>query len=117
MVLRGTARTGRGKAEAGVRSNSPIGGGSARRSAHPSGPHGEGLCRETAQPRWGVLSIAVAAVLLMLCAETVFATRVMDITHLKGRRTNKLIGFGLVVGLQGTGDGGKYVASIAQLQK
>jgi flagellar P-ring protein precursor FlgI len=41
----------------------------------------------------------------------------MDVTHLKGRRSNKLIGFGLVVGLQGTGDGGKYAASIAQLQR
>ncbi len=34
------------------------------------------------------------------------AARVKDITTLKGVRQNQLIGYGLVVGLQGTGDGG-----------
>jgi flagellar P-ring protein precursor FlgI len=35
---------------------------------------------------------------------------------LQGRRQNQLVGYGLVVGLPGTGDGGKYMASILQLQ-
>lgn len=34
-------------------------------------------------------------------------TRVQDVARLQGQRTNKLVGFGLVVGLPGTGDGGK----------
>jgi len=33
------------------------------------------------------------------------ADRIKDLTEVAGVRTNKLIGFGLVVGLQGTGDG------------
>ncbi len=33
--------------------------------------------------------------------------RVQDIAKLQGQRTNKLMGYGLVVGLDGTGDGGK----------
>ncbi|MCH7870064.1 MAG: flagellar basal body P-ring protein FlgI [Planctomycetes bacterium] len=33
--------------------------------------------------------------------------RVGDVAKLKGQRTNKLMGFGLVVGLSGTGDGGE----------
>lgn len=33
--------------------------------------------------------------------------RVQDIARLQGQRTNKIMGYGLVVGLSGTGDGGK----------
>jgi flagellar P-ring protein precursor FlgI len=44
------------------------------------------------------------------------ATRIADVTHLQGRRENRLLGYGLVIGLPGTGDGGKYLASIMQLQ-
>jgi len=59
----------------------------------------------------------LACALIIGDAKIASAGRVMDVTHLKGRRTNKLIGFGLVIGLQGSGDGGKYAASIAQLQR
>ena len=44
-----------------------------------------------------------------------FATKISDVTHLKGRRQNTLMGYGLVIGLPGTGDGGKYLPSIMQL--
>jgi flagellar P-ring protein precursor FlgI len=54
-------------------------------------------------------------VILLGVAAPASATRIADVTHLKGRRQNKLIGYGLVVGLQGTGDGGKYLPSIMQL--
>ena len=30
--------------------------------------------------------------------------RIMDITHIKGVRENQLVGYGIVVGLPGTGD-------------
>ncbi|MFH1416790.1 MAG: flagellar basal body P-ring protein FlgI [Planctomycetota bacterium] len=46
----------------------------------------------------------------------ILATRITDVTHLKGRRENQLVGYGLVIGLGGTGDGGKYLPSILQLQ-
>ncbi len=43
------------------------------------------------------------------------AAKIGDITHLQGTRTNKLVGMGLVVGLAGTGDGGKHAPSIRAL--
>ncbi len=45
------------------------------------------------------------ALLLCLCfASPVWAVRVKDIASLRGARDNQLIGFGIVVGLDGTGD-------------
>jgi flagellar P-ring protein precursor FlgI len=48
-----------------------------------------------------------AAVLLVLSFSSgnVFADRIKDLTTVAAMRTNQLIGYGLVVGLQGTGDG------------
>ena len=40
-----------------------------------------------------------------LLAPTVSADRIKDLTDVAGVRTNQLVGFGLVVGLAGTGDG------------
>lgn len=42
--------------------------------------------------------------LLILVCETCFAVRLKDIANLRGVRDNQLIGYGLVVGLNGTGD-------------
>ena len=49
----------------------------------------------------------LAAVLLVLSFSSgnVFADRIKDLTTVAAMRTNQLIGYGLVVGLQGTGDG------------
>ncbi len=62
---------------------------------------------------------------LCLCASVVFfllgvwpaaaEVRVQDITRLQGQRTNKLMGYGLVVGLTGTGDGEKYLPTMRTL--
>ncbi len=41
--------------------------------------------------------------------------RVQDVCSLVGQRTNKLQGIGLVVGLSGTGDGGKYANAMRAL--
>jgi len=38
-----------------------------------------------------------------------------DVTHLKGQRINRLIGMGLVAGLNGTGDGDKYAPTMRAL--
>lgn len=43
-------------------------------------------------------------VLLVLLACTSYAERIKDITSISGVRSNQLIGYGLVVGLDGTGD-------------
>ena len=43
--------------------------------------------------------------LLLFWINSVFADRLKDLVSVGGVRTNQLIGYGLVVGLQGTGDG------------
>ncbi len=51
--------------------------------------------------RWFALALALA---LALTARTATADRVKDLTTVAGVRTNQLTGYGLVVGLAGTGD-------------
>lgn len=46
--------------------------------------------------------------LLLVCSSTAIAERVKDLTSVAGVRTNQLIGYGLVVGLNGTGDKTAY---------
>lgn len=62
-------------------------------------------------------ALRVAAVLaaVVLCVPVAHAVRIGDITYLKGQRINHLTGMGLVVGLNGTGDGGKYLPAIRPL--
>ena len=50
---------------------------------------------------------AMAALTLMLAAGQAEAVRIKDIASIKGVRSNQLIGYGLVVGLNGTGDSGQ----------
>jgi flagellar P-ring protein precursor FlgI len=70
-------------------------------------------CRRAA---WRALAAAWAGAIVLWLAVPVEATRIADVTHLQGRRHNQLLGYGLVTGLAGTGDGGKYLPSILQLQ-
>ncbi len=62
-------------------------------------------------------ALRAAAILaaIVLCAAPASAVRIGDITHLQGQRTNQLTGMGLVVGLNGTGDGGQYMPAIRPL--
>ncbi len=54
--------------------------------------------------------------LILLAATAVAsATKIADISHLQGQRENKLTTIGLVVGLSGTGDGGKFLPAIRPL--
>ena len=50
----------------------------------------------------------LAACLLTL-AISAFAAQIKDIANVVGVRENQLIGYGLVVGLNGSGDGSSYV--------
>lgn len=43
--------------------------------------------------------------ILLLAGEALYAARIKDIAGLRGVRSNQLVGYGLVVGLKGTGDG------------
>ena len=50
----------------------------------------------------------VIGIILILCLslpQSVLAIRIKDIASFDGVRDNQLIGYGLVVGLNGTGDG------------
>ena len=54
-----------------------------------------------------VSSLLIMMVLFtgLLPARAINATvRIMDLTHIKGVRENQLVGYGVVVGLPGTGD-------------
>ena len=67
--------------------------------------------------RLGVLA-ALATAGVVGIASDAGAQRIADITRLDGQREDTLTGMGLVVGLDGTGDGGKFqpaVRSLAQM--
>jgi flagellar P-ring protein precursor FlgI len=66
----------------------------------------------TLSPRaWFGAVLLVAAATASLAGEV----RVQDIARLQGQRINKLMGYGLVVGLPGTGDGEKYLPTMRAL--
>ena len=52
-----------------------------------------------------VLRTALVAALVVLGAARTQATRIKDVTMVEGGRDNQLVGYGLVVGLAGDGDG------------
>ncbi|MCF6194653.1 MAG: flagellar basal body P-ring protein FlgI [Kangiellaceae bacterium] len=54
------------------------------------------------------LSIQILSVLALFVSTTISAERIKDITSIQGVRENQLIGYGLVVGLDGTGEKTKY---------
>ncbi len=60
---------------------------------------------------FAVIAVSCAAII----CESTLAARIGDVTHLQGRRVNKLVGLGLVTGLPGTGDGGKFAPAIRSL--
>jgi len=51
-----------------------------------------------------IRQFCLASVMLLLILPSVHADRIKDLTSIAGIRSNQLIGFGLVVGLDGTGD-------------
>lgn len=53
---------------------------------------------------WYRQAAIVAACLLPLCGQPVFAERIKDLASIQGVRNNQLIGYGIVVGLDNTGD-------------
>ena len=50
--------------------------------------------------------ITIAATLLISGLTSAFADRLKDLTSIAGVRSNQLVGYGIVVGLAGSGDGG-----------
>lgn len=64
--------------------------------------------------RRALLAVCLPALLTPSAAAEV---RVHDVSKIHGQRVNRLMGFGLVVGLDGTGDGGKYAATVRALSE
>ena len=52
-----------------------------------------------------IIKIFVWVMALQALMSTSYAERIKDITSLAGIRSNQLVGYGIVVGLPGTGDG------------
>jgi flagellar P-ring protein FlgI len=66
--------------------------------------------RKPARRAWpGVLAV------FLVTGPALAEVRVQDVARLQGQRTNRLMGYGLVVGLTGTGDGEKYGPTIRAL--
>ncbi|NLE60884.1 MAG: flagellar basal body P-ring protein FlgI [Planctomycetes bacterium] len=61
--------------------------------------------------------LSAAALLVAVVSPAATAVKIGDITHLQGSRVNRLVGYGLVVGLNGTGDGGNYIPAMQALAK
>ncbi len=59
---------------------------------------------------------ATLGLVILLCIiQSAWGARVKDITNLKGVRSNQLVGYGLIVGLDGTGDGNSSAFTIQSL--
>jgi flagellar P-ring protein precursor FlgI len=65
--------------------------------------------------KWILKCLLASFMLCWLCPASLWAARLKDIATLKGLRQNQLIGYGLVVGLAGTGDGTKAEFTIQSL--
>lgn len=57
----------------------------------------------------------IIAALLAAMACPAQAVQLQDLVRIKGSETSKLVGMGLVVGLDGTGDGGKFLPAMRPL--
>jgi flagellar P-ring protein precursor FlgI len=62
------------------------------------------------------LAMGIFFLLALFSAQDVFAARIKDVVRIKGVRDNLLIGYGLVVGLKGTGDSSADVTGKALLR-
>ena len=63
------------------------------------------------------LALALSLVLQPVLINQAVADRIKDLTSVAGARSNQLIGYGLVVGLQGTGDEDKISFTAQSLKK
>lgn len=65
-------------------------------------------------PEWFVLALVL--ILSVFIVESTYASRLKDIVSIKGVRENQLIGYGLIVGLKGTGDANKEYTGLSMAQ-
>jgi len=62
------------------------------------------IVRRNTKKRQGSLMLKFLLLCLCLASNSVLAERLKDLTSIAGVRSNQLVGYGLVVGLDGTGD-------------
>ncbi len=73
------------------------------------------IAAEARKPGRTVATLAAVVLLVLLVtAPAARAARIKDISTVQGIRSNQLYGFGLVVGLAGTGDGSEFTSDIAR---
>ncbi|QWD71778.1 flagellar basal body P-ring protein FlgI [Polynucleobacter sp. UB-Raua-W9] len=75
----------------------------------PTRTHRFSLFRAEKTPQWqkslvAFLVVCAGVLASMVIAPTAHAERIKDLANIQGVRSNQLIGYGLVVGLDGTGD-------------
>ena len=71
----------------------------------------------TTKERFVLASMAaIVAILSILHVQPVHASRIKDIASIKGVRENQLVGYGIVVGLLGTGDSKKEYTGMSMAQ-
>jgi flagellar P-ring protein precursor FlgI len=63
----------------------------------------------------GLIRVGIGAVILTLWSGYTDAVRIKDIANIKGVRPNQLVGYGLIVGLNGTGDDDKLKFTIQSM--
>ncbi len=61
------------------------------------------------------LLAAICVIVSLGMTTSVFAARIKDIVEIQGVRQNQLIGYGLVVGLKGTGDGNQSLFTLQSI--
>lgn len=54
-------------------------------------------------------------IILLFIAPSAYSIRLKDMADIKGVRENQLVGYGLVVGLKGTGDGKKSLFTVQSM--
>jgi len=64
---------------------------------------------------WPGKLVAVTVLFIAVVASGAHAARIKDIANIRGVRQNQLFGYGLVVGLDGTGDGNKSLFTLQSL--
>ena len=70
---------------------------------------------KTAFPTYIKTMNFVLAICLLLVSSTISAERIKDLTSVAGVRSNQLLGYGLVVGLDGTGDSSSQPFTVQSL--
>lgn len=65
--------------------------------------------------RKGPVVLVISVLLIVWFASSAFAVRIKDIADIQGVRSNMLVGYGLVVGLDGTGDGKKALFTVQSM--